>query len=124
MPYICCWSCAVISGLLSDKLISSNILTRKTVRKLFNSLGLFVPLIATIILIFVDCSNPFLALGLLAIGVGFIGMCTGAGYIININEVGGIYSGILFGISNTFATLPGIIAPYIVGVLTPNVNIY
>jgi len=52
-----------------------------------------------------------------------VGMCTGAGYIININEVGGIYSGILFGISNTFATLPGIIAPYIVGVLTPNVNI-
>ena len=82
-----------------------------------------MPMIATLILIFVDSSNKYGALGLLCVGVGFIGMCTGAGYIININEVGGIYSGILFGISNTFGTLPGIIAPYIVGVLTPDVNI-
>lgn len=49
-------------------------------------------------------------------------MCTGAGYSVNINEVGGIYSGILCGISNTIATIPGIIAPYIVGVITSNVR--
>ena len=35
------------------------------------------------------------------------GLCTGAGYIVNINEVGGVYSGVLFGISNSFGTLPG-----------------
>ena len=35
-------------------------------------------------------------------------MNTGAGYIVNINEVGGIYSGILFGISNTIGTIPGL----------------
>ncbi len=50
-------------------------------------------------------------------------MCTGAGYIVNINEVGGVYSGILFGISNCIGTIPGLIAPYIVGVITSNVNI-
>lgn len=49
-------------------------------------------------------------------------MCTGAGFIVNINEVGGIYSGILFGISNCIATIPGLIAPYIVGVITSDVN--
>ena len=80
-------------------------------------------MVATLILAFVDCSNPYLAVALLAIGVGFIGSKTGAGYIININEVGGIYSGILFGISNTFGTIPGIVAPYIVGLLTSNVSI-
>lgn len=50
-------------------------------------------------------------------------MNTGAGYIVNINEVGGIYSGILFGISNTIGTIPGLIAPYIVGVITKHVDV-
>lgn len=92
------------------------------VRKVFSTIGLIVPMIATAVLAFVDCSNPYLALALLAIGVGFLGFNSGAGYIVNINEVGGVYSGILFGISNTFGTIPGIVAPYIVGVLTPNVS--
>ncbi len=34
------------------------------------------------------------------------------------------YAGVLFGITNTFSTLPGIIAPYVVSALTPNVSIY
>jgi ACS family sodium-dependent inorganic phosphate cotransporter-like MFS transporter 5 len=40
----------------------------------------------------------------------------------NINEIGGSYAGMLFGISNTIATLPGIFAPHIVGLITVNVR--
>ena len=43
------------------------------------------------------------------------------GYYININEVGGSYAALIFSISNTFATLPGILAPYVVSLLTSNV---
>ena len=32
---------------------------------------------------------------------------TGAGYLINMNDIAGPYAGIIFGISNTFATVPG-----------------
>lgn len=49
-------------------------------------------------------------------------MCTGAGFLVNINEIGGDYAGILCGISNTIATLPGILAPLIVGIITSNVS--
>lgn len=31
----------------------------------------------------------------------------GGGFIVNINEVGGEYSSLVYGISNTFGTLPG-----------------
>ncbi len=48
---------------------------------------------------------------------------TGAGHLVNINDISGPYSGILLGISNTIATIPGIISPYVAGVLTPNVII-
>ena len=33
----------------------------------------------------------------------------------------GPYSGILFGVSNTIATIPGIVSPYVVGLLTSHV---
>lgn len=33
------------------------------------------------------------------------------------------YGGILFGISNTAATIPGMVAPYVAAALTPNVSI-
>lgn len=46
----------------------------------------------------------------------------GAGHLVNINDIGGPYSGILFGISNTIATIPGIISPYVAGLLTPHVK--
>ena len=42
---------------------------------------------------------------------------TGAGYLIYINDIAGPYSGIVFGISNTIATIPGILGPYVAGVL-------
>lgn len=47
----------------------------------------------------------------------------GAGHLVNINEISGPFSGIVFGLSNTIATIPGIIAPYVVGVITKNVQI-
>jgi len=73
LPYIASWFLAIISGLISDKLIDSQVISRKTARRIFNTTGLFVPVVATFILAFVDCSNPYLAVALLTIGVGFLG---------------------------------------------------
>ena len=116
------WVCAIVSSQISDFLIQSQLLSRNKVRKIFSGFSLLVPMVATLFLAFVDCSNPYLAVILLSIGVGFLGLSIGAGYVININEVGGVYSGILFGFSNTFGTIPGILAPYVVDILTPNVS--
>lgn len=45
----------------------------------------------------------------------------GAGYLVNINDIAGPFSGILFGISNTMATLTGIISPNLAAALTKHV---
>ena len=42
----------------------------------------------------------------------------------NINEISGPFSGIVLGVSNTIATIPGIVAPYIVGIITKNVAFF
>ena len=75
-----------------------------------------------LILGFIDCSQPLVGVALLTIGIGSNGFYFGCGFIVNINDVGGKnYASIIFGIANTFGTLPGIIAPYFVGVMTPQV---
>ena len=38
------------------------------------------------------------------------------------NEVAGPYAGVVFGISNTFASMTGIFVPYFVAAVTKNVN--
>jgi ACS family sodium-dependent inorganic phosphate cotransporter-like MFS transporter 5 len=49
------------------------------------------------------------------------GCAYGAGFMVNYNDIAGSYAGFTFGMSNTLGTVPGIIAPSVVGILTPNV---
>jgi MFS transporter, ACS family, solute carrier family 17 (sodium-dependent inorganic phosphate cotransporter), member 5 len=76
----------------------------------------------TLGLTFIDCTNPYAGVVLLAIGVGSFGFASGGGFLANINEIGGSFAGMLFGLQNTVATIPGIIAPYLVGVITTHVS--
>lgn len=47
----------------------------------------------------------------------------GGGFLLVANDIAPAYAGIVFGISNTFATLPGIISTYVVGALTDKVSL-
>ena len=64
-----------------------------------------------IALSFVNCSNPYLGVAFLSIALAFNGFYWASGALVNINDIAGCYSGIVFGITNTFGTLPGIISP-------------
>ena len=64
------------------------------------------------------------AVVLLTFGVGMGGLVW-SGFSVNIIDIAPRYSGLLMGISNCIATLPGIVGPPIAGALTPNeVHIY
>ena len=80
--------------------------------------------IVSIVLGFIDCSQPMLGVALLSIGIAASACQLGGGFVLNLNDIGGKrFAGILYGISNTFGTIPGIIAPYFVGLMTPKVII-
>ena len=53
----------------------------------------------------------------LAVGLGGF---TWTGFPINHLDIAPRYASILFGISNCLATVPGIISPLVVGIITPN----
>jgi MFS family permease len=120
LPYIACWIFINIASMTGDKLIKSKRITRQNVRKIFNGIGLSVPVLSLIGISFITCSTPYLGVALLVIGFAFMGFSLGAGYYVNINDVSGPYSSVVFGISNTFGSIPGLICPYITAVITKN----
>jgi len=113
----------ISSGILSDKLIQVGRLSRAIVRKIFNSVGFIVPMIAVIGLIFITSDKAYYGVLLVTIGLAFSGLTYGGGFLVNYNDIGGTFAGLVFGLSNTIGTISGIVAPYLVGALTPNVNI-
>ena len=65
------------------------------------------------------CSQVVAAVTLVTIAIGFLGL-NSAGFLVNHLDVSPAYAGILQGITNTFATVPGFLGPTVVGILTEN----
>ncbi|CAG2249681.1 SLC17A5 [Mytilus edulis] len=68
---------------------------------------------------FVECEKRGLAVVFLCLALLFTGF-ERAGYAVNHIDIAPKYGGILYGITNTIATIPGMVAPVIAGELTPN----
>ncbi|KAI0989375.1 hypothetical protein GJ496_004957 [Pomphorhynchus laevis] len=120
IPYVIIWFTTTLSSFLADYLFRKNIIKNRTViRKIAVMMGTWIPGIFLIALGFVKCSQQNLAILLLALGQGLFGITWGAGHMCNANDIVPVHAGVVFGISNTFATLPGILTPYVTAVLTP-----
>ena len=70
---------------------------------------------------FMECHQQIGAVVMLTISVGLCGFHF-SGYFINHGDIAPAFAGTMFGISNTAATVPGILAPFVVSALTPNVG--
>ena len=71
---------------------------------------------------FLDCSHAPVAVAVLTMGVAMTGCLYGAGLYINFADLSPRHAGVLYGISNTLATVPGFVAPIVIGVITHNVS--
>lgn len=81
-----------------------------------------IPAVFLIAASYAGC-NEILSVTFLTIAVGCHGF-NAAGTILNLFDLAPNYVGALCGIGNTVTTTLGILAPYIVGILTPNVSNY
>ncbi|CAG5119356.1 unnamed protein product [Candidula unifasciata] len=117
LPYLTMWLFIGIAGTLSDLLIVKKILPYAWVRKLMSAIGLFGPGVCMIGLSYMDCTQQIAAVALLCGCVGLSGVAF-AGYMVNHGDIAPQFAGTLFGITNMAATVPGILAPYIVGAIT------
>jgi len=83
--------------------------------------GTLVPGALLIATGYMPCDSPYSAVAVLSLAIGFSGFQY-PGCMVNHVDIAPPFAGILFGISNTAATVPGVISPYTVGLLTTNVR--
>lgn len=114
---------SLILSPLADWLNNKKILKVEFSRKLFNSIGLWGPMLALIALAFITSQHQAtLAVTLVTVAVG-INAATYLGFQINHLDLAPNHSGTLMGITNCSANVMSIIAPLLVGsVLTDAVR--
>ena len=111
LPHLTSFLCLNIAGNIADRLIQRG-LSVTFVRKLMQSIGFGGLAICLLLITTVD--DVWSAIGLLCLGKLF-GAAGIGGHSVNHMDIGPRYAGTLMGITNTFATLPGIVAVYITG---------
>ncbi|XP_077586494.1 sialin [Stigmatopora nigra] len=118
LPYLGCALFAVLSGQLADYLREKRHCPTITVRKSFSLVGMIGPAAFLVAAGYTGC-NYTLALTFLTISSS-LGGVSASGFNINHLDIAPSYAGILLGITNTFATIPGMVGPVIARKLTAN----
>ncbi|XP_051774833.1 sialin isoform X3 [Erpetoichthys calabaricus] len=116
VPYFTSWVMSIICGQLADRMRERRIVSTTFVRKMFTVIGSVLPAAFFIATAFIDC-DYVAAMAFLTVSSTLIA-ANSAGFSINHIDIAPRYAGVLLGITNTFGTLPGMIAPTVVGYLT------
>ena len=102
-----------VAGTVSDRLIKRGMDTTK-VRKLLQTVSFAG--IASALLIVVHVKSAGLAIAIMAIGNGISAFASG-GFAVNPVDIAPKHAGTIMGLSNTFATIPGIVGVYASGLI-------
>ena len=128
------------TGRLFDYIRSKHVCSVSHLRKMFNGIAFFAPAVCFSILSFLPCQEKVSWLklfyvtlllfifvqvahvALLALGLTLHELAMTGGFYFSHSELAGPYSGILFGITNTFAQIPGFLTPLLVSHMTKHVS--
>jgi len=105
VPYIVNSLCGILIGHLADSLITGN-WSILSVRRTMTSIGLIGP--AIFMLIFMGVDSLLLAIVIISVCMGLLAF-NSCGHLANHLDVAPNFSSITFGISNTIATISGIV---------------
>jgi len=114
LPYFALTIVVIVTGFVADLFIERKWLNTTAVRKLCQAAGFTI---AGGGLVAVGYANSVpLAVALMTIAGGAVGF-TNSGAQVNHLDIAPNYAGILMGITNCVATIPGIVSPYLTGVI-------
>ncbi|XP_034650012.1 putative inorganic phosphate cotransporter isoform X1 [Drosophila subobscura] len=119
LPYVCMFCMSFVFSAISAQLNNRNCISTGTSRKLFNTIGTWIPMVTLIGLGYTAADQATLAVVLLCFTVGTNG-ATYLGFNMNHIDLSPNYAGILMGITNCVANIMSIIAPLVVGVIVTN----
>ncbi|XP_076438776.1 sialin-like [Babylonia areolata] len=116
VPHLVLLLTEVPFSLVADFIRGRRYLSTGATRKLFYTVGCVLQAALMVGTGYTGCS-PTLAVGLVTLGVGSAGF-TVPGFSANHLDIAPRFAGTLGGITNTVATIPGFLAPAVVGILT------
>ncbi|XP_037549458.1 sialin [Nematolebias whitei] len=116
LPYLGNLLVSLLSGVAADRLMERKVFSTTTVRKLFTFTGLLLPAVFLVPVGYVGCSH-ILTATFLTLSTS-LGGTSSAGVFMNQIDIAPRYAGFLLGITNTFGTIPGVMAPIVTGYFT------
>ncbi|XP_072534238.1 sialin [Salminus brasiliensis] len=116
LPYLGCWLLSMGGGQLADYLRETCLFRTVVVRKAFTIIGMMGPAVFLVAAGYTKC-NYILAVIFLTVSSS-LGGFSASGFNINHLDIAPSYAGILLGITNSFATVPGMVGPVIARLLT------
>ncbi|CAF94410.1 unnamed protein product, partial [Tetraodon nigroviridis] len=116
LPFLGAWLFSILSGVIADLLIEKDIFSVTIVRKLFTLIGVLPPAAFLVAVSYVGCDH-ILAVTFLTLS-NSVGGASAAGIYMNQIDIAPPFAGFLLGITNTFGTIPGVVAPIVTGYFT------
>uniref|UniRef100_A0A8C6BFY7 Solute carrier family 17 member 1 n=1 Tax=Monodon monoceros TaxID=40151 RepID=A0A8C6BFY7_MONMO len=115
LPHLFAWIFAILAGHMADVFLSRNILSLLTIRKLFTLLGLLLPALFSLCLLYLSSSfHGTMIFLILANATG--SFCMG-GILINVLDIAPRYYGFLKGFTNVIGLTGGLVASTVTGVI-------
>ncbi|XP_049947673.1 vesicular glutamate transporter 2-like [Schistocerca serialis cubense] len=116
LPYVVNCVLSLAFSWIVNSVEKKQILSRGALRKVFNSIGYWLPAAALVALSFISVEDPTAAVILLTVSVGFNGF-TIMGFQMNLIDIAPNFSGLMMGITGCIGTLMSVAAPLYVGAI-------
>eukprot|EP00730_Choanoeca_flexa_P002755 TRINITY_DN11163_c0_g1_i4.p1 TRINITY_DN11163_c0_g1~~TRINITY_DN11163_c0_g1_i4.p1 ORF type:complete len:676 (+),score=127.30 TRINITY_DN11163_c0_g1_i4:69-2096(+) len=118
IPYLALFLVTLAGGQIADYVRSHDLMSTAAIRKLLNSICYILSALFLVLAGYVHQGDNATAVAYLTISVGAGGLSQ-SGFNINHLDISPRYAGVLMGLTNAAATIPGFVAPTIAGVLAP-----
>ncbi|CAG0913240.1 unnamed protein product [Notodromas monacha] len=115
LPYLCLYVVSIFGGLAADAIRAKGLLSTTATRKLYTALAFGIAGICLLTVSALGCNIP----GVIAV-ISLAGAADGLaspGFNVNHIDIAPNYAGVLLGFTNCAATIPGIVAPYVTGLI-------
>ncbi|CAB4057066.1 SLC17A [Lepeophtheirus salmonis] len=116
VPFICNWLFSIVYSNRLDWARSKGYISTTNARKLSMGIASLIPSLCLIAVCLSGC-NKTAVVTFMIVGTGFFGSMF-AGVFSNHSDIASNYAGVLMGITNMIATIPGFVVPAVVGSLT------
>ncbi|VVC33105.1 Major facilitator superfamily,Major facilitator superfamily domain [Cinara cedri] len=118
LPYLGKFFMAFTAGIIADRILNAEKMTKTMTRKIFTAIGVFAPGLLMILQAYFG-ENAVWSVVIFTIALTLNGAVTG-GYLGNGLDIAPNFSGTIFGMANTLSSFGGFLSSYIVGKLTNN----